>query len=135
MQVISSASPRAQATDSARALTPPAAALRTGRIFPSATDCIAHAAAEYSLDLPKVVGTLRLDLYGRVKLINYVRSTATREGADSAQIVSAVVSALSHGVSEIQASLHPGETHSFRPIDRQQAHPMHVLRTSSHPSA
>ena len=51
----------------------PTTDLFSARIFDSAAECLAYALSEHSLDLAAVVAELRLDIYGRVKLVNYVR--------------------------------------------------------------
>ena len=43
------------------------------RVFDSAAECLEHAAKEHGLDLSAIASCLKLDIYGRVKLVNYVR--------------------------------------------------------------
>ena len=55
--------------------------LFSDRIFESAAECLAHQKATHNIDLAKIAADLRLDIYGRVKLINYVRSRSADQPA------------------------------------------------------
>lgn len=59
------------------------------RMFATAADCLAYAKTEHALDLATVAKDLRLDIYGRVKLVNYVRARAAA-GDQPKAIVQAV---------------------------------------------
>ena len=52
--------------------------LFSDRIFESAGECLDHAVKEYGLDLVAIATRLRLDIYGRVRLVNYVRACAAK---------------------------------------------------------
>ncbi|KAL1498887.1 hypothetical protein AB1Y20_013411 [Prymnesium parvum] len=67
----------------------PTVCLFSSRVFASAAECLSHAASEYALDLPRVVRDHRLDLYGRVKLVNFVRASVIA-GASPADVLAAV---------------------------------------------
>ena len=64
------------------------------KMFATAADCLAYANSEHGLDLATIAASLRLDIYGRVKLVNYVRARAAAENEPKA-IVQAVVKAAS----------------------------------------
>ena len=51
----------------------PTKCLFSEEIFPTAAECLSHAVQAHGVDLADIAGTLRLDIYGRVKLVNYVR--------------------------------------------------------------
>ena len=62
----------------------PTVDLFSERVFESAAECLAHAKSQ-GLDLTGLVSTLGLDIYGRVKLVNYVRTRA-KSGAAPAEV-------------------------------------------------
>ncbi len=64
------------------------------KIFDSAAECLTHAHDEYGLDLAAVAAMHRLDIYGRVKLVNYVRALHA-EGKSPLAIVASIHAA--HG--------------------------------------
>ena len=74
----------------------PTTDLFSARIFDSAAECLAHALSEHSLDLAAVVAELRLDIYGRVKLVNYVRR-GIAAGTSPSAIVATVHAARADG--------------------------------------
>ena len=51
----------------------PTRCLFSDRVFDSAAECLDHAASDYGLDVPAIISALRLDLYGYVRLVNYIR--------------------------------------------------------------
>ena len=64
--------------------------LFTTRIFESSALCLAHAKSAHGLDLAAIAVELRLDIYGRVQLVNYVRTLAGAASASPSDIVKAV---------------------------------------------
>ena len=68
----------------------PTQCLFTTQIFESAALCLAHAKSAHGLDLAAIAVELRLDIYGRVQLVNYVRTLAGQASASPADIVKAV---------------------------------------------
>ena len=51
----------------------PTRALFSDHTHASAAECLAEASSVHGLDLPALVARLRLDIYGRVQLVNFVR--------------------------------------------------------------
>jgi SAM-dependent methyltransferase len=67
----------------------PTVDLFSDRVFESAAAALAHAKAAHGLDLASIAFGLKLDIYGRVRLVNYVRSRAAAAD-ESAAIVKSV---------------------------------------------
>ena len=68
----------------------PTRGLFSAQEFASPAECLADAASAHGLDVQQVIGRLRLDLYGRMKLVNYLRTSVSKPGADAAALVAAV---------------------------------------------
>ena len=75
----------------------PTRCLFTSQIFDSAALCLAHAATAYGLDLAAIAARHRLDIYGRVQLVNYVRSCAAEAGSSPSAITDSINQAGSRG--------------------------------------
>ena len=58
----------------------PTRCIFTDQTFESPAECLAHAASAHLLDLPLVIKRLKLDIYGRVQLVNYLRHSVTSAG-------------------------------------------------------
>ena len=69
----------------------PTKCLFTDQEFPSAAECLAHAVSSYQLDLLSIIRRLRLDMYDRMRLVNYLRSSVRKPGADTTALVASVV--------------------------------------------
>ena len=68
----------------------PTRGLFSAQEFASPAECLADAASDHGLDVQQIIGRLRLDLYGRMKLVNYLRTSVGKPGADAATLVAAV---------------------------------------------
>ena len=69
----------------------PTRCLFTDQEFASPAECLAHAASSHALDLHLLIGRLKLDLYDKMKLVNFLRTSLRTPGADVAAVVAAVV--------------------------------------------
>ena len=69
----------------------PTRCLFTDREFTSPSECLAHAASSHGLDLHLLIRRLKLDLYDKMKLVNFLRKSLRAPGADVAAVVAAVV--------------------------------------------
>ena len=69
----------------------PTRCLFTDREFTSPSECLAHAASSHGLDLHLLIRRLKLDLYDKMKLVNFLRRSLRAPGADVAAVVAAVV--------------------------------------------
>jgi hypothetical protein len=69
----------------------PTRCLFTDQEFASPAECLAHAASSHALDLNLLIGRLKLDLYDKMKLVNFLRTSLRAPGADVAAVVAAVV--------------------------------------------
>lgn len=68
----------------------PTRCIFTDKVFDSASACLAHAASEYGLDLVAVARAHKLDVYGCVRLVNYVRAAIASPGSAPDAIASSV---------------------------------------------
>ena len=69
----------------------PTRCLFTDQEFASPAECLAHAASSHALDLHLLIARLKLDLYDKMKLVNFLRTSLRTPGADVAAVVAAVV--------------------------------------------
>ena len=69
----------------------PTRCLFTDQEFASPAECLAHAASSHALDLNLLIGRLKLDLYDKMKLVNFLRTSLRTPGADVAAVVATVV--------------------------------------------
>ena len=69
----------------------PTRCIFTDQEFASPAECLAHAASSHALDLNLLIGRLKLDLYDKMKLVNFLRTSLRTPGADVAAVVATVV--------------------------------------------
>lgn len=62
----------------------PTQCLFSEKIFPTAAECLSHAAQAHGVDLADIAGSLRLDIYSRVKLVNFVRGRVAAAASSAA---------------------------------------------------